>query len=404
MRQNGTPRQPRAAAPRRQDRIARRSRRSAGARAHARAHGVQRQRALQAGRADLLLRVHRRAARAARERIRPASKKRSTCSTCRPTSRTSSRRGCTALADFAGGLTLDPKEIDKERGVVIEEWRGGLGAGSRIRDKQIPVLFYHSRYAERLPIGKPEILRDVPARAAEGFLRHVLSPRSDGGRRRRRHGSAEARGDRSRPHSAGSSRAAPRRRRAKSRCRCTRRRSSASSPIPKSRSRRWRSSQAAAARRDRSPTTGATSCSGSSSRCSTIASTNLASARREVPRRRHRRRQLSQDVDDGSLGASVADGKIADGLTCRRGRGEARARVRVRRRTSWTAREVDGRVLRARLHRARQDRERLVRAGIPELLPGGRAEPRHRVRVQARAAAAAGDHAPRKCRRWPSPC
>ena len=47
-------------------------------------------------------------------------------------------KGLTALADFAGGLTLDPEEIDKERGVVIEEWRGGLGAGSRIRDKQIP--------------------------------------------------------------------------------------------------------------------------------------------------------------------------------------------------------------------------------------------------------------------------
>jgi zinc protease len=58
-------------------------------------------------------------------------------------------KGLTALADFAGGLTLDPKEIDKERGVVIEEWRGSLGAGSRIRDKQIPVLYYHSRYAER---------------------------------------------------------------------------------------------------------------------------------------------------------------------------------------------------------------------------------------------------------------
>ena len=47
-------------------------------------------------------------------------------------------KGLTALADFAGGLTLDPEEVDKERGVVIEEWRGGLGAGSRIRDKQFP--------------------------------------------------------------------------------------------------------------------------------------------------------------------------------------------------------------------------------------------------------------------------
>src|SRR6185295_14873032 len=54
-------------------------------------------------------------------------------------------KGLTAMADFAGGLTFDPTEVDKERGVVIEEWRGGLGAGSRLRDKQIPVLFYQSR-------------------------------------------------------------------------------------------------------------------------------------------------------------------------------------------------------------------------------------------------------------------
>lgn len=68
-------------------------------------------------------------------------------------------KGIQALSDFAGGLSLDPAEIDKERGVVIEEWRGGLGAGSRLRDQQIPVLYYKSKYAERLPIGKPEVLR-----------------------------------------------------------------------------------------------------------------------------------------------------------------------------------------------------------------------------------------------------
>src|SRR5499427_9756425 len=37
-------------------------------------------------------------------------------------------KAVTALADFAGGLSLTPTEVDKERGVVIEEWRGGLGA------------------------------------------------------------------------------------------------------------------------------------------------------------------------------------------------------------------------------------------------------------------------------------
>lgn len=78
-------------------------------------------------------------------------------------------RGLTALADFAGGLTLDPGQIDRERGVVIEEWRGRLGAGSRIRDQQLPLIYEQSRYAERLPIGKPEILRTAPAARLRDF-------------------------------------------------------------------------------------------------------------------------------------------------------------------------------------------------------------------------------------------
>src|SRR6266550_9352463 len=78
-------------------------------------------------------------------------------------------KGLTALADFAGGLTFDPKEVEKERGVVIEEWRGGLGAGSRIRDKQIPIIFYKSRYADRLPIGKPDIIRKAPVERLRAF-------------------------------------------------------------------------------------------------------------------------------------------------------------------------------------------------------------------------------------------
>src|SRR6267378_2769803 len=78
-------------------------------------------------------------------------------------------KALTALADVAGGLSLSQTEVDKERGVVIEEWRGGLGAGSRIRDKQFPVLFHQSRYAERLPIGKPEILRTAPVARLRAF-------------------------------------------------------------------------------------------------------------------------------------------------------------------------------------------------------------------------------------------
>jgi len=85
-------------------------------------------------------------------------------------------KGMQALADFAGGMTLDPKEIDKERGVVLEEWRGGLGAGSRLRDQQIPVLFFKSKYAERLPIGKPEILKSFPPAELQAFYKKWYRP------------------------------------------------------------------------------------------------------------------------------------------------------------------------------------------------------------------------------------
>ncbi len=81
-------------------------------------------------------------------------------------------RGLQALADVGSNLTLDPKEIDKERGVVVEEWRGGLGAATRLRDQQIPVLYHGSKYAERLPIGKPDVLKAfTPATLQEFYTR-----------------------------------------------------------------------------------------------------------------------------------------------------------------------------------------------------------------------------------------
>jgi zinc protease len=70
-------------------------------------------------------------------------------------------RSLTILEDFARNVSFDAVEIDKERGVILEEWRLGLGAGERIRDAQMPVLLKGSRYAERSPIGRPEIIRNA---------------------------------------------------------------------------------------------------------------------------------------------------------------------------------------------------------------------------------------------------
>ncbi len=66
------------------------------------------------------------------------------------------------LEDWAHLVSFEPEEIDKERGVVIEEWRLGRGAGARMQDQQFPIMFTGSRYADRLPIGDVEVLQSFP--------------------------------------------------------------------------------------------------------------------------------------------------------------------------------------------------------------------------------------------------
>ncbi|MFH1159991.1 MAG: insulinase family protein [bacterium] len=67
-------------------------------------------------------------------------------------------KGFQVLEEWAHEVTFDGKEIDKERGVIVEEWRLGLGAQDRMMKKFLPVILKGSQYAERIPIGKVEIL------------------------------------------------------------------------------------------------------------------------------------------------------------------------------------------------------------------------------------------------------
>ena len=66
--------------------------------------------------------------------------------------------GFKILDGWASGLLFDGEEIEKERGVILEEWRGGLGAGERLRKATWPTLLKDSRYATRLPIGTEEVI------------------------------------------------------------------------------------------------------------------------------------------------------------------------------------------------------------------------------------------------------
>ncbi len=85
-------------------------------------------------------------------------------------------QGLQILRDWAADVSFDDEEIDKERGVVIEEWRQGRGAQARIRDRQLPILFSGSRYAERLPIGDRDLLEYFPHEAVKRFYRTWYRP------------------------------------------------------------------------------------------------------------------------------------------------------------------------------------------------------------------------------------
>lgn len=86
------------------------------------------------------------------------------------------RRAFDILEDWAHGVTFDTTEIRKERGVVLEEWRLGRGAGQRMFDQQLPVIFRGSRYADRLPIGTPECIRTCTPTAIRRFYADWYRP------------------------------------------------------------------------------------------------------------------------------------------------------------------------------------------------------------------------------------
>lgn len=84
--------------------------------------------------------------------------------------------GIQILEDWAHNLSFDEAEIDKERGVVREEWRLSRGAGARMTDVTLPVYFKGSRYAERLPIGKVDVVDTASYETIRRFYRDWYRP------------------------------------------------------------------------------------------------------------------------------------------------------------------------------------------------------------------------------------
>ena len=86
------------------------------------------------------------------------------------------KNGMQIMRDWAQDASLDPAEIEKERGVVLEEKRLGKGAGERMQNKYLPMLLNNSRYSNRLPIGTEDVLQNFKRETLSQFYKDWYRP------------------------------------------------------------------------------------------------------------------------------------------------------------------------------------------------------------------------------------
>lgn len=80
------------------------------------------------------------------------------------------------LHDWSHDLLLEGKEIDKERGVINEEWRMRSSAQQRLYEKLFPALYEGSKYANRMPIGTMDIVMNFPYDAIRSYYKKWYRP------------------------------------------------------------------------------------------------------------------------------------------------------------------------------------------------------------------------------------
>ena len=84
--------------------------------------------------------------------------------------------GFTVLEDWAHNALLTEEAIDGERGVVLEEYRLGLGPDKRMMQEYLPKVMHDSRYAERLPIGKKEVIENADYETIRSYYKDWYRP------------------------------------------------------------------------------------------------------------------------------------------------------------------------------------------------------------------------------------
>ena len=85
-------------------------------------------------------------------------------------------KGFQIIEDWAHNTTLTDEAIDGERGVVLEEYRLGLGPDKRMLQEYLPKMLYGSKYAERLPIGKKDVLENFDYATLRNYYKDWYRP------------------------------------------------------------------------------------------------------------------------------------------------------------------------------------------------------------------------------------
>lgn len=94
-----------------------------------------------------------------------------------PTARHSVQDSCMlVLRDWANEVLLEPEEIEKERGVIHQEWRRSMVGQMRILEQLLPKIYPNSRYGYRLPIGTMDVVDNFPPEVLRAYYEKWYRP------------------------------------------------------------------------------------------------------------------------------------------------------------------------------------------------------------------------------------
>ncbi|MGL4904220.1 MAG: M16 family metallopeptidase, partial [Cetobacterium sp.] len=95
-----------------------------------------------------------------------------------PTNKEDLNTGFDVLKEWSSEITLDEKDIENEKKIIIEEWRLRQGISQRIGDIQKNIIFGESHYSKRYPIGLPETINSATSELLKGYYKKWYQPQN----------------------------------------------------------------------------------------------------------------------------------------------------------------------------------------------------------------------------------